>query len=411
MTELNRPEAKFQKHIADYLQNRHGYTCLESDEIGDKEFYIAEELFFTFIKATQKDALARLAVNYGSDSLSEILKALKSELQIKPLWLIMRDGLEVRGEQFKLFYPKPRSSASVANLHCQQNRFQFKTELVIKDEKRPDIVLFLNGLPIVVIELKHEKGGQSVHDAVTQFNNRNHTDKIFQLPFLYAAVDTTDIKVATNPKEKAFFRWYNAGLVNESQNDGEYPVEFFYRDVLAKDNLLKALSFFLVYVPEQDKRPSYSLFPRYHQSRLVDKLSDDISAHFETKGDIGKKYLVNHSAGSGKTLTISWLAERLHSLYQIGSNTKLVDMVFVLTDRKDLDKNVRDELECFSHLSEQIAFAKKSEQLSKYITQRKAIIVTTIQKFGVIFKQLLSIAQYPSKMRLCILMRRIALLK
>jgi type I restriction enzyme R subunit len=388
MTEPNHPEAIFQKHIANYLQNRLGYTCLESDEISDKEFYIAEELFFAFIKATQKDGLARLELNYGSDSLSEILKALKSELQLKPLWLIMRDGLEVRGEQFKLFYPKPRSSASVANLYYRENRFQFKTELVIKDDERPDIVLFLNGLPIVVIELKHEKGGQSVHDAVTQFNNRNHADKIFQLPFLYAAVDTTDIKVATNPKEKAFFRWYNAGLINEAQNDGEYPVEFFYRNVLAKDNLLKALSFFLVYVPEQGSRPSYSLFPRYHQSRLVDKLSDDISAHFETTGNVGKKYLVNHSAGSGKTLTISWLAERLHSLYQQDSNTKLVDMVFVLTDRKDLDKNVRDELECFKHLSEQMVFAKKSNELSNYITQRKAIIVTTIQKFGVIFKQL-----------------------
>jgi type I restriction enzyme R subunit len=388
MIEPNSPEAIFQKHIAAYLQNMHGYTCLESEEISDKEFYIAENLFFAFIKATQKETFARLEINYGTDSLGEILSALKNELRCKPLWLIMRNGLEVQGEIFKLFYPKPRSSASIANAHYQENRFQFKTELVIKDSKRPDIVLFLNGLPIVVIELKHEQGGQSVHDAVTQFNNRNHDDKIFQLPFLYAAVDTTDIKVATNPKEKVFFRWYNAGLNNESQNDGEYPVEFFYRDVLAKENLLKALSFFLVYVPEQNTTPSYSLFPRYHQSRLVDKLSADISAHFETNGNIGKKYLVNHSAGSGKTLTISWLAERLHSLYRQDSNIKLIDMVFVLTDRKDLDKNVRDELECFSHLSEQIAFAKKSEQLTKFITQRKAIIVTTIQKFGFIFKQL-----------------------
>jgi len=102
----------------------------------------------------------------------------------------------------------------------------------------------------------------------------------------------------------------------QEENEGEYPVEFFYRDVLAKENLLKALSFYLVHVPEKNGKPSYSLFPRYHQSRLVDKLSADIQDFFADTGQIGKKYLVNHSAGSGKTLTISWLAERLHSLYK-----------------------------------------------------------------------------------------------
>ena len=117
-----------------------------------------------------------------------------------------------------------------------QNQIQIKPELVIKDVKRPDLVLFLNGLPIVVIELKHEKN-ETVHDAVTQFNNRNHDDKIFSLPFLYVAMDTSEIKVATNPRLESHFRWYNAGLVNEPQNKGEYPVEFFYRDVLANSTL------------------------------------------------------------------------------------------------------------------------------------------------------------------------------
>ncbi len=162
-------------------------------------------------------------------------------------------------------------------------------------------------------------------------------------------------------------------------------VEFFYRDVLAKENLLKALSFYLVHVPEKYNKPGYSLFPRYHQSRLVDKLSDDIQAHFADTGQIGKKYRVNHSAGSGKTLTISWLAERLHSLYKADSSIKLVDMVFVLTDRTNLDNNVRDELDCFNHLAAQMAYANKSSQLKTLIQQRKPIIVTTIQKFQRVF--------------------------
>jgi type I restriction enzyme, R subunit len=383
----HRPEAKFQNHVLKYLQSQHGYTLLDAEDISDKEFYIAEALLLAFIKATQSDTLARLQVNYGSDSFDEIIKALKSTLVYQPLWLIIRNGLTVRGEHFQLFYPKPRSSESIANLHWQQNRIQIKSELVIKDAKRPDIVLFLNGLPIIVIELKHEKN-ETVHDAVTQFNSRNHDDKIFSLPFLYVAMDTSDIKIATNPRLETYFRWYNAGLVNEPQNKGEYPVEFFYRDVLAKENLLKALSFYLIYVPEKESKPAYSLFPRYHQSRLVDKLSGDIQAHFAINKNIGKKYLINHSAGSGKTLTISWLAERLHSLYKADSTVKLVDMVFILTDRLNLDKNVRDELDCFSHLAAQMAYVNKSSQLNTFIQQRKPIIVTTIQKFQRIFELL-----------------------
>lgn len=383
----HRPEAQFQNHLVHYLQIQHGYTLLEPEDISDKEHYIAENLLLAFIRATQAETLARLQVNYGSDSFDEIIRALKAALAYQPLWLIIRNGLTVRGEHFQLFYPQPRSSESIANQHWLQNRIQIKPELVIKDAERPDLVLFLNGLPIVVIELKHDKN-QTVHDAVKQFNDRNHDDKIFSLPFLYVAMDTADIKVATNPRLESHFRWYNAGLANEPQTEGEYPVEFFYRDVLAKENLLKALSFYLIHVPEKDDKPSYSLFPRYHQSRLVDKLSVDIQAHFADTGQIGKKYLVNHSAGSGKTLTISWLAERLHSLYKTDSSIKLVDMVFILTDRTNLDNNVRDELDCFNHLAAQMAYANKSDQLKTLIQQRKPIIVTTIQKFQRIFKEL-----------------------
>ena len=379
-----RPEAEFQNHLLNYLQARHGYTLLDNEDISDKAFYIAQGLLLAFIKATQAETLARLQVNFGSDSGDEILKALRAALAVQPLWLIIRNGLTVQGEHFQLFFPKPRSCESIANQHWLQNRIQLKSELVIKEVKRPDVVVFLNGLPIVVIELKHDKN-QTVHDAVKQFNDRNHDDHIFRLPFLYVAMDTADIKVATDPRLETNFRWYNAGLTNAPQTEGEYPVEFFYREVLAKDNLLKALSFYLVYVPEKDGKLAYTVFPRFHQSRLVDLLSADIAACFADTGQIGKKYLVNHSAGSGKTLTISWLAERLHSLYKADTSIKLLDIVFILTDRKNLDKNVRDDLDCFLHLDTQKAYANKSSQLKTLIQQRKPIIVTTIQKFQRIF--------------------------
>ena len=221
-----RPEQEFQNHLVNYLQSRHGFTLLQSEDILDKEFYIAEALLLAFIKATQAETLVRLQINYGSDSSDEILKALKAALVHQPLWLIIRNGLKVRGEHLQLFYPQPRSSESIANQHWLQNRIQIKPELVTKDAERPDLVLFLNGLPIIVIELKHEKN-QTVHDAVKQLNDRNHGDKIFSLPFLYVAIDTADIKVATNPRLESHFSWYNAGLENVSQTEVSIRLSFF----------------------------------------------------------------------------------------------------------------------------------------------------------------------------------------
>jgi len=119
-----------------------------------------------------------------------------------------------------------------------------------------------------------------VHDAVAQFVRRDHTKKIFQHPFLYLAADTTDAMAATDPRKEGNFRWHNMGLKNEkiTPDPNEYPVEFLYREVLSQEQLLEALSFFLVRVPEreaeEDKpaRPASTIFPRYHQSRLVRRL-------------------------------------------------------------------------------------------------------------------------------------------
>lgn len=192
----DRSEPTFQRHIARYLEKQQDYTVLEAEDISDKDFYLVESVLLGFIKATQPDTLKALESVYGAGAFTEIISVLKSTLEHKTLWLIMRTGLSVDNHRFQLFYPMPRSSNSISHQHWQENRFQLKTELIIKDNKHPDIVLFLNGLPIVVIELKHEKSGQTVHDAVKQFNSRNHDDKIFQLPFLYVAMVVTSSRIA-----------------------------------------------------------------------------------------------------------------------------------------------------------------------------------------------------------------------
>ncbi len=387
------PEKKFQRHVCKYFLKKHSFALLEDADITDRHYYIAEDHLIGFLRKTQKETFKKLEENYGTDAGQEIMLALRDDLEKVPLWYLIRHGLSVRGITFRLFYPKPRSAESEANKHYPENRISFYPELVIKTGKRPDFVICLNGLPIIVIELKHEKN-QTVHDAVSQFAGRDHSDKIFQLPFLYIAADTSDVMIATDPKREENFRWYNAGLANKAQTKGEYPVEYLYRDALAKDSILEYLSFYLIYVcPEKKKEEAaakmpFTIFPRYHQSRMVGKLSADILSHYESTNDVGKKYLIDHSAGSGKTLSICWLADRLHSLYHPVTNKKMLDMIFILTDRKNLDKNIRDDFDKFSHLKSVIGIAKSSADLKAYLNHKKSIVVTTQQKFAWILEQI-----------------------
>ncbi|WP_296484221.1 DEAD/DEAH box helicase family protein [Rhodoferax sp.] len=381
------PELKFQKHIADFLVRVHHYGVLQQADITDTEHNIAEDQLWAFLTATQGDSLERLTA-YGTDTRDQVFKALRSELAHTPLWMLLRHGLKVRGLELRLFYPRARSSESAAAQKYAQNRITFRPHFYFGDTNQEiDFVFFLNGLPIVALELKHEKN-QTVHDAVAQFTRRDPTRKIFQHPFLYLAADTSDVKAATDPRREENFRWHNMGLTNQATNDSEYPVEFLYREVLGPDALMEALSFFLVRVPQRDaqddkpERAAFTLFPRYHQSRTVHKVAHSIAAHFADTGDIGRKYLINHSAGSGKTLTICWLADRLHSLFKPGTSEKLVDMVFILTDRKSLDTNIREDLENFTHLKDVVGLARKADDLPRFMAQRKSIIVTTQQKFA-----------------------------
>ena len=275
MSRHKQPELTFQQHIADYLVREHKYAVLEQSEITDREHFIAEDQFWAFLKASQSDQLKKLEIDYGTDAREEVFKALCKELDHTPLWMLFRQGLKVRGLEFRLFYPKPRSVASAAAAKYTQNRVTFRPHFYFGDANHEiDFVFYLNGLPIVALELKHE-ANQNVEHAVAQFVARDHKHKIFQHPFLYLAADTSEVKAATDPRREENFRWHNMGLTNTPTNADEYPVEYLYREVLSQEQLLEALSFFLVRVPEREAeddkpaRPASTIFPRYHQSRLV----------------------------------------------------------------------------------------------------------------------------------------------
>ena len=388
---MSTPELLFQQHIADFLEREHGYERLGKDAAIDPTDVWMADVLWAFVVDTQPQAVETLRGQYGSAARDEFFRALRDELRHTPLWMILRHGLMVRGASFRLYYPRPRSAESAAAPHYARNHLAFFRGFRFGPRNEEvDLVLFLNGLPVVLLELKHEAGAQgwNVHDAVAQFARRDHARSLFRLPFLFIAADTSEVKVATDPRREEHFRWFNTGLANQPLHAGEYPVEFLYREVLSKDSLLEALAFFLVHVPareaEGDKpaRPAFSIFPRYHQARMVRRVAEEALARFVEHGDIGCKFLINHSAGSGKTLSICWLADRLHGLFKPGSNEKLVDRVIVLTDRKALDKNIRDELANFAHLADVVGFARSAAELERFLTRQTSIIVSTQQKFA-----------------------------
>lgn len=308
----------------------------------------------------------------------------------------MREGLDVRNSKFELYKPKPRSATSeLQHENYRHNRFSYYKEYRYnpRSDERVDLVLWLNGLPIIVVELKHEDEGQVVDDAIRDsFLTRDLNNSLYRLPFLYVAASDTEVKVATDPRDEKHFRWFNAQLKNRAETVGEYPVEHLYRDAFAKDTIARYLEHFLVYSPPEEEilpsgevvsKPASSIFPRYHQLRASRKLAEQVRIHANQHHELGLKYLVNHSAGSGKTLTIAWMADQLDSLYT-ADNRKVFDNIIILTDRKSLDKNIRDDLDKFTHLKVKVKMAKRSGKLADYLLKDSDIIVSTLQKFGYI---------------------------
>lgn len=385
-------ETLFQDHVCAFLEREHKY--IELKDTPGKDFHLIEDDILDFIKSTQPSKYEELVNNFGSDADREIISSLKLESGRKLLWLIMRDGLDVKGTTIQLYSEKPRSNTSpLQEQNYKENRYRYKKEYFYNSntQERVDIVIWLNGLPIIVLELKHEDEGQNVDDAIfDSFLNRDLENSLYRLPFLYVALSNTEAKVATSLKSENSFRWFNASLINQAETDGEFPVEHVYRHALSPDNIASYLEHYLIFVPAKEdidedgvlkKVDSFSIFPRYHQLRASKELAEDVLQFREKNQKLGKKYLINHSAGAGKTLTIAWMSDMLDSLYT-SDNQKVFDNIIILTDRRALDKNVKDDLELFSHLGKKLNFADRAGDLATFLEKDRDIIVTTIHKFS-----------------------------
>lgn len=396
-------EEDFHIHICTYLREKLGYRSLSKTDINEKEYYFVESQLFEFILETQAETWKFLHdTHFGSDTGRQIIKEIKENLQVSPLWFIIRKGIEVKGKKIYLYIPRPRSNNSPEQTKAYKaNIFAYKKEFYFAGDTTEaiDLVLYLNGLPIITAELKHhgETGEAKTYiDAINQYVDRRHDiSKIFSLPFAHFAADTDEVKVATNPTDAEYFQPFNTGLTNNENPEipeGEYPIWHLYGQAFSPEYICDFIEYFLIHVSAlpAEHQSAFTIMPRFHQLRSTRNLTADVLTHADKNDILGKKYLIHHSPGSGKTLTISWMAERLNSLYKTTTNEKVIDIIFILTDRKSLDTNIKDDLKKFVHLQRQIVFTIKSHEIKTHIKKKTNIIVTTMQKFNNVQKDLAS---------------------
>lgn len=397
-------EKHFEEHIVKYL-SRH--ITPEFAEYGqkdtssyDKDLCLIPEDIIGFIKDTQKEKYDALTLQYGNNTEKKILENVAAKLNKYKTLRVLRETLDDRGQHINLVYFKPIHSKTPEHQEkFTKNRLTVIRQLKYskKNENSVDIALFVNGIPVVTMELKNALTGQYLHHAIKQYiEDRDPKEPLFEFKrcLVHFAVSTEKVSMCTELKGKStFFLPFNKGLVNE--NPDGYAVSYLWEDVLSKDSLLDLLQNYInlqinkeKYFDIQtkalrEKEKPVLIFPRFHQRRAVQSLLEEVR-----KDGVGGKYLIQHSAGSGKSNTIAWLAHRLSDFHQHPDDDKaLFNSVIVVTDRKVLDKQIQDNIRQFEQMPGTVEYIdknKSSQDLKNAIEKGKRVIVTTLQKFPVI---------------------------
>lgn len=403
-------ERRFEEDIEFYLIEQAGYS--KGNQLTyDKEKALDLTKLIAFIKATQAKEWQRYESNYKERAERQLYKRFNDQVNSHGLLHVLRNGITDRGVKLKFVYFRPETDLNplLAENYQHNNlsvirQFAYSTE----NTNTIDMVLSLNGIPIVALELKNQITGQNVDNAQTQFMyDRNAKELCFHFNsrfLVYFAVDLFDVMMTTKLAGKStFFLPFNQGSQGAGnvggkgnpENPAGYATSYLWEKVLAKDSLLNIIHKFLhldeeliVNIKQGKEERKYNkklIFPRYHQLDVVTKLINDV----KTKGS-GQNYLIQHSAGSGKSNSIAWVAYRLAGLHD-SYNNKIFTSVIVVTDRRVLDDQLQKTISSFDHhdgLVETIGDGKSSKDLRNAINSGKKIIVTTLQKFPVIYEEL-----------------------
>ena len=369
---------------------------------------------FAFIEATQPIMWAEMAAQHGSNLQAMLLDALGKELDIKGSLHVLRHGFKFYGKLFRLAYFKPAHALSpdVLALYAQ-NQLTVTRQVPCHpgEHSTTDMVLAVNGLPVATVELKNPGTHQSWRHAIQQYqSDRDPRVPLFDFKkraLVHFAADPDEVWMTTRlAKEKTFFLPFNQGshpgqiqcAAGNPQHASGYRTGYFWQETLQRDSFLDILGHFLFIEKDEQKvddgrggkklvTTEKLVFPRYHQLNAVRALV--AAARVDSAGH---NYLIQHSAGSGKTNSISWLSHRLSSLHN-AQDQKVFDCVIVITDRKVLDKQLQDAIYQIEHAQGVVkAIDQDAKQLADALIDGTKIVITTLQKFPFVLRGLLHAA-------------------
>jgi type I restriction enzyme R subunit len=398
-------EKGLEAHIAQFLVEENNYL-LRENKVYDNVSCIDSELLFQFLEATQPKAVAKIKTYHKDLYEQKILKRLNDQIQAKGIIEVLRKGITdgFTDTKLMLFYDKP---VSVNNTEHQSNYenniFSVMRQVYYSTKNRNslDMMVFINGIPVISFELKNELTKQNIQNAIRQYKeDRDPTEELFRLARLMVnfAVDTEEIWMCTQlKKEKSYFLPFNKGYNNGAGNppkDG-IKTDYLWKEILTKSNLTDIVQNFCQLITEEKeyadekgiirtRKEKKLIFPRYHQLLAVRNLLADAQEHGS-----GQKYLIQHSAGSGKSNSISWLAHQLVGLHDKSGKDNIFDTVIVVTDRRVLDAQIRNNIKQFQQVNGVVeAITEGSKQLKEALEEGKKIIITTIQKFPFILQDI-----------------------
>lgn len=417
MPNVDLREKRFEQDIEEFMITSGGLVRFsKQDSTGtwvysqvfdrDKNLYI--DVLADFIKSTQPQAWKRYETLYGEQSKVKLAARFDKEVQDHGLIHVLRNGITDMGVKLKVCYFKPESELNEKdnelykkNIVSVTRQFYFSSAT----NETIDMVVSVNGIPVIALELKNQFTGQTFEDAIVQYKKRECKEKIFRLNYrflVYFAVDHYEAWMTTVLKgENTYFLPFNQGSNGAGNSSGKgnpanpngYSTSYLWEKVLTRDSILDLIRKFVSFVKEKKEvevngKPKEIieeklLFPRYHQFDVVHKVVDDI----KTNG-AGKNYLIEHSAGSGKSNSIAWISYRLASLFD-AENKPVFNSVIVVTNRVVLDSQLQDTINGFDHtpgLVEAIDEKKGSRGLKDAINDKKRIIICTVQKFLFAYK-------------------------
>lgn len=372
------------ENVVKVLVEENGYRLRVKEDF-DKKLLLDQETLLEFIKTTQPKEWEKFINQYPGNPEETFGKNIAKYIDQYGSLDILRRGYKDRGAKFSLAFYKPVSRKNPEHaLLYRQNIFSVirQLEFSSNDHKTLDVVLFINGLPIVSAELKNHFTGQDYTDAIRQYQfNRNPKEPFFSHCLVHFAVDN----------DKAFFTAklagpgtrflpFNKGLINPEDPRG-FKVGYLYYDIWQPDSLLEIIGKFIQVLPDQSL-----IFPRYHQLTGVRGL---ISA--SSQNQIDTNYLIQHSAGSGKTFTISWLAHQLSQIHN-QNDERIFDSVIVVSDRKVIDRQLKEAVSQFENKPGIVGTAQTSTELKQFLESAKNIIVTTEQKFPYVVDEIKKMA-------------------